>query len=547
MIPPQPPLARSANPNPNPFPRNLLGNGPAQALLGGGPLRAPDAPGRSPRTSRRDTSSGGGTQRGGSGNRKGVRAEKESPRHRGGGRERDSSAKVRRRTPSPVGQRRSAPAAWPPDGNSGTDASYPQRAVPPRPTVGEPAAARNQGPTRVAAAGSRAPTQALTSARGQAPTQAYALPVVAPTGPSARRAQGLSPTRVQPPGWSQAHAPQPREGSQAHAPQPWEWPQAHAPQPQPRTVGPQPPPSTGGPEPTTSTGGAQPTPSTGGPEPTPRTGGPRSSRPRHRQIRRPRSPRIALSQPTGPHVRLGIVWAAITFAVLWQGSGWAAVWLVPIAAMAAATAMRTWGTSSVAPPLAHNRRARVQPPAAVAALFSALIAVSALGGGQVMGLVAGSAILILVGATVFGPVGRPRLIQRVLIVVGPGVAAGCLVLARSQGLATGLVLVAMVALYDSSAYLIGSGAPNRWEGSVAGAASIAALTLTVAAVLSRPFTGTSPWLFGIAAAVLAPVGVSLCRWITGDKVAPVPALRRLDSLLLLGPVWVVAVAVILHK
>ncbi|MGH9127232.1 MAG: hypothetical protein ACRDZ8_21300 [Acidimicrobiales bacterium] len=232
---------------------------------------------------------------------------------------------------------------------------------------------------------------------------------------------------------------------------------------------------------------------------------------------------------------------------LWKGSGWAAAWLAPVAAMAAATAMRSWGTSAVAPPLAHNRRARVQPPAAVAALFSAAITVTALGGGQVMALVAASAALILIGATVFGPAGRPALLPRVVLVVGPGLAAGSLVLARSQGLATGLILAGMVTLYDSSAYLIGTGAPNRWEGSVAGAASIAAMTLMVAAVLSPPFTGASPWLFGIAAAVLAPVGVGVCRRITGDKDAPVPALRRLDSLLLLGPAWVVAVAVVLHR
>jgi hypothetical protein len=82
---------------------------------------------------------------------------------------------------------------------------------------------------------------------------------------------------------------------------------------------------------------------------------------------------------------------------------------------------------------------------------------------------------------------------------------------------------------------------------VAGVASIAALTLFVAAVLAPPFTGASPWLLGGAAALLAPVGPVVARWVTGDKDAPVPALRRLDSLFLVGPAWVAGVALVLHR
>ncbi|HEX3425629.1 MAG TPA: hypothetical protein VHT30_05825 [Acidimicrobiales bacterium] len=263
--------------------------------------------------------------------------------------------------------------------------------------------------------------------------------------------------------------------------------------------------------------------------------------------RRARPARPALSQPTGPHVRLGIVWAVVTSGMLLAGTVWTAAWLAVVAAMAAGTAMRTWGSPAVATRAAHNHRARVQPPAAVAAVFAAVITLSALGGGRVMTMVTAAATITLVGAAVFGPLGRPGVLRRVVIVAGPGLAAGSLVLARSQSLATGLVLAGMVTVYDSSAYLIGSGAPNRWEGSVAGAASIAALTLFVAAVVSPPFSGATPWLFGAAAVLLAPLGPAVGRWVTGDKAAPVPALRRLDSLILLGPVWVAAVALLLHR
>jgi hypothetical protein len=105
----------------------------------------------------------------------------------------------------------------------------------------------------------------------------------------------------------------------------------------------------------------------------------------------------------------------------------------------------------------------------------------------------------------------------------------------------------LVTVFDSSAYLIGTGAPNRWEGAVAGVASIIALTLFVAAVLEPPFTGASPWLLGGATALLAPLGPVLGRWVPGDKTAPVPALRRLDSLFLAGPAWIAGVAWMLHR
>ncbi|MDQ1367459.1 MAG: hypothetical protein QOE57_3501 [Acidimicrobiaceae bacterium] len=272
-----------------------------------------------------------------------------------------------------------------------------------------------------------------------------------------------------------------------------------------------------------------------------------TSKPRHRIVRRRSPGRPALSQPTGPHIRLGILWCAVTLGALLAGPAWLTAWLALVAAMAAGSAARTWGTAVVVQRLPHNRRARVQPPAAVAALFAACITVAGLAGGLVVAVVAATVAVALVAAATFGPLGQPDGLRRVVIVLGPGLAASGLVMARAQGLAIGLVLAGMVTVFDSSAFLIGTGAPNRWEGSVAGVASIAALTLFVAAVLAPPFTGASPWLLGGAAALLAPVGPVVARWVTGDKDAPVPALRRLDSLFLVGPAWVAGVALVLHR
>jgi hypothetical protein len=40
--------------------------------------------------------------------------------------------------------------------------------------------------------------------------------------------------------------------------------------------------------------------------------------------------------------------------------------------------------------------------------------------------------------------------------------------------------------------------------------------------------------------VLAPLGPAVASLVVGDRRVPVRALRRLDSLVLLGPIWAIA-------
>jgi hypothetical protein len=273
---------------------------------------------------------------------------------------------------------------------------------------------------------------------------------------------------------------------------------------------------------------------------------------------------VALTQPDGPHVRLGIVWAAITLAALLLGPDWLAGWLALVAALAASSAARSWGaptaTSSRVATAAHRRTSRgrdsaartqarrvlVQPPVPITAVLAAVVTLSSIAGWGAVGLAAAGVTFALVAGAVFGPLGRPDALRRVLIVLLPSLAGASLVLARAHGLADAMVLAGMATVYDSSAYLIGTGAPNRWEGLIAGVASIAALTLFVAAVLVPPFSGSSPWVLGLAAAVLAPIGPAIGRHLVAEPSARVPAFRRLDSLFLLGPVWAAAAVGLLH-
>ena len=80
---------------------------------------------------------------------------------------------------------------------------------------------------------------------------------------------------------------------------------------------------------------------------------------------------------------------------------------------------------------------------------------------------------------------------------------------------------------------------------VASIAAIFCVTLFVA-VLVPSFGGPGPFVLGLVAAVLAPLGPLVASIILGDRDARAPALRRIDSLLLLAPVWAWVAAALLH-
>jgi hypothetical protein len=129
-----------------------------------------------------------------------------------------------------------------------------------------------------------------------------------------------------------------------------------------------------------------------------------------------------------------------------------------------------------------------------------------------------------------------------------GLAGAAPVALRSlsgHGAVVTLALCTYALVYDASAFLVGAGSRHAWEGPLAGVASIAAVTVAVAAILVPPFSGVRPWVLGVAAIVLTPFGPAVATLLLGDRRARVPALRRLDSLVVLGPLWtLLALAVI---
>lgn len=225
-----------------------------------------------------------------------------------------------------------------------------------------------------------------------------------------------------------------------------------------------------------------------------------------------------------PHVRLGLAWAAVTFAAAAAGVWPLAAWMTAVAAAA---------SLQVARATSRKRRPVDRLGAAVGGAFPA--AAAALGPvGAAAGLVAGASFAWYRGGTRSLAAGVPW-----------GVAAGAVVLSRTQGLAEAGTLLCLVWAFDAGAYLVGVGAAHAWEGPAAGVAGMLAVTLWAAAVLVPPFEGVAPWALGGAAALSAPVGTVVATGLLRGPKVDAPVARRLDSLLLAGPVFAVGGLVLL--
>jgi hypothetical protein len=167
------------------------------------------------------------------------------------------------------------------------------------------------------------------------------------------------------------------------------------------------------------------------------------------------------------------------------------------------------------------------PP--IAALFS---------GTHLFGAVVGGLGLALLVRTFSPHGGLARDVAMALLIgVATGTAAASVVATRDLGMNPTFFLLACTAVYDVGAYLIGTGAAAAWEGPAAGMVGIVPVSVLASVLLVPPFPGGGPILLGFLAVALVPLGPLLATALVGDRELDAPGLRRLDSLLLLGPTW----------
>jgi hypothetical protein len=128
-----------------------------------------------------------------------------------------------------------------------------------------------------------------------------------------------------------------------------------------------------------------------------------------------------------------------------------------------------------------------------------------------------------------------------------GLAGACVVLTLRYDVGAALALLLMVSSYEAGDYLIGTGAANPFEGPVAGGAAVLVTTFVISAIGIGPFEFGATWSFGLLAVVLCPAGQLAASAILPAPDSPASALRRLDSLLVLAPVWAWSVGLYLDN
>jgi hypothetical protein len=234
----------------------------------------------------------------------------------------------------------------------------------------------------------------------------------------------------------------------------------------------------------------------------------------------------------GPKVRLGVLWALAVTASLYPQSlrPWGLAVLYGVVAGAAAAQVVD----------AHRGGTR-STERAIAAFGGSALPVAATLGAQVLG----AGFLVLVVAAVIGAVATPdpgrlplaRAGQAVLAAGLCGGAAASLVLLAEYEIGAIIILLVVVLLYDASDFAVGSGAGNGLEGPLAGILMITAATAVFAVVNAPPFGGADIWSFAVLAMVACPAGQILASAMLPAADVHAPALRRLDSLLVVAPAW----------
>ncbi|CAN5470044.1 hypothetical protein BH10ACT1_BH10ACT1_42570 [soil metagenome] len=285
----------------------------------------------------------------------------------------------------------------------------------------------------------------------------------------------------------------------------------------------------------------------------PPAGGPRPAdvapAPVHEALQAPPSPRTAFRQrygvvynTQGPRLRLGVAWvvvvvAALAFAPL-RPYGLATLYAV-VAGAAALQVVDAW------------HAVRTGADRWVAALGASSLPVLATQGVRPLGV----GLIVLVVAAVAVALQRRERDMPVLAAAGHTVlAAGLcggsvasLVLLADYEILAACILVTYLMVYDASDYVVGSGATNGVEGPLAGGLFIAAVTLLFAVLEVAPFRGVDIWSFALLAAVACPAGQLLASAMLPRADAPAPALRRLDSLLIVAPAWAGLIGLYLQR
>ncbi len=237
---------------------------------------------------------------------------------------------------------------------------------------------------------------------------------------------------------------------------------------------------------------------------------------------------------------MGILWGIVLSVATFQSPVVVALLVAPISGIAALSVHRALQEPPQRLAVVPAAAAAVVPLVAIAGDVAAVIAVVV-----VLGSVAAAGRLgLLFWPQTSVEVARPSLRRTLVVVAAPALAASSLVVVSGGQRSMGIVLLSSFLLFDLANFVWGSGAPGQLRGLLPAILTLAVLAVLVAGIFNPPFTGFRPWLFAALFAVTAPAGIVVGHKLSGP--GRFPALRRLDSLIVAGPVWLLAARVLLH-
>lgn len=234
----------------------------------------------------------------------------------------------------------------------------------------------------------------------------------------------------------------------------------------------------------------------------------------------------------GPRVRLGVAWFVGAIVATVVAPFAVALVLAVAAGFAGRQIVRAWGS--------------VQWQADLAAGLGAVPVLAALLGTKAVIATAVLALVVAVGAS-FAPDG-PRLPGRggrmaaagiLALAVVPAVAAACVVLVRKESVIAAVVLIVLASAYEVGDYIVGSGASNPVEGPLAGVTTATLVALPLTIILVEPYNDAGTALLAFTA-LACPLGQVVASALLPGAGAHAPALRRIDTLLVLAPLWAAA-------
>jgi hypothetical protein len=235
----------------------------------------------------------------------------------------------------------------------------------------------------------------------------------------------------------------------------------------------------------------------------------------------------------GPRIRYGVAWFGVAFI---------AVVASPVSASFVYAAAAGWAARQV---VLAWRSPSWQADLAAALAGVPVLAAAGGTGAAAIALALAAVVAVVAGANaptagLRGSTGHAAAAGVLLAAVVPVVVAGAsMVLIRIESPAAAGILLIFVSVYEMGDYLVGSGASNSIEGPLAGGAAVIVTGIPMALLLIEPFDVMGAWLLGIVA-LGCPVGQWIASAVLPRPGAYAPALRRIDTLLLLAPLWLVA-------